>query len=305
MKKKILCALMAVVMLMSAAALSSCSGKSDYPATVGGVTIKDEPEGIVILNKNHADIISAIGYDIKMVGRSDDITTEGLQVVPSVGSAQDPDVDKIEKLDADIVIGDSTLNPDTAKELGEKGVDVITFEYVNTPKQIKSLYKKLGVVLGGNITGKTKAKEAFDKLRGTLRDVKNAIEASNLVHTVCYLYTDNGVLKTFNKDTWGSTLLGYTGTMNVFKNSDTNVVDVAQLGLSNPDFIFCDSEETVTYLKQSEKLGKLDALKSRTFITPYSDITMQGYTALDTLETMLRSMYPAEFASSEEEASEQ
>ena len=65
--------------------------------------------------------------------------------------------------------------------------------------------------------------------------------------------------------------------------------------LSNPDCIFCGSEETVEYLKNSIELRELDALSENTFVVPYEDITMQGYTALEVLKTLLTNIYPEQF----------
>lgn len=295
--KKILPVLIAAAMLFSLSALlGGCSGKSDYPVKIGGITFEEEPQEIVILNKNLADIISCVGYDIKMVGRSDEVSQQGLQVVPSVGSSSEPDVDKIKELEADVVFADNSIDDAAVNQLTSEGIPVVKIENANTPKQLKNVYKKLGSILGGNITGKKQGAEAYKSLTTTLKDVKSAVDSKSIVTTVVYLYIDKGVLKTFNSNTWGATLLGYTGAVNVAQNLEGDVVNADDLILSNPDFIFCADETVENYLNNHYELYTLSALSEHTFIVPLDDIAMQGNTSLDVLENMLRDMYPEDFS---------
>ncbi|MCH5299538.1 MAG: ABC transporter substrate-binding protein [Ruminococcus sp.] len=295
--KKILSVLIAAAMLLSLASLlGGCSGESDYPVKIGGITFTEEPQEIVILNKNLADIISCVGYDIKMVGRSDEVSQQGLQVVPSVGSSSEPDVGKIKELGADVVFADDTIDDAAVESLTAEGIPVVKTEDANTQKQLKNVYKKLGTILGGNITGKKQGAQAYKSLTTTLRDVKSAVDSKNIVTTVVYLYIDNGVLKTFNSNTWGATMLSYTGAVNVAQNFESNVVNAEDLKLSKPDFIFCADEHVESYLNNHAELSSLSALSERTFTVPLEDISMQGNSSLDVLENMLRDMYPEDFS---------
>ena len=300
MNRKILSALIAVMIIISSLTLTSCGEKKEYPVTLGQTVIEKEPEKIVVLTKNLADIISTIGYDVKMVGRSDEVTQKGVQVVPSMGTAHSPSVASMDEVGAEVIFADSTLDPGIKEKLEKKGMDVVILDTASTPKQVSGLYKKIGRVLGGDVTGTQEGREAYAKLSDTLKSVREAAnnDSNNIVRTITYLYIDNGVLKTFNQNTWGSTMLGLTGAINVFKTAETDVVDNAALSLSNPDFIFCADKTTQEYIASSKSLKKLNALKTgAVFIIPYDDITMQGNTALTTLETMLRNMYPEDFNS--------
>lgn len=294
-KKAISLFLCLTLVISSALSLCSCGGKAEYPVTVGSVTLNSEPENIVILSKSLADVISCIGYDTKMVGRSTDITEKGLQVVPTVGTAHDPDATLIEEVGGQIVFADSTISEGAAKELEDKGIPVVIIKDAQTPKQLKSMYKKIGSLLGGNITGKAKAKAAAEDLLGTLNEIKSAVAAESIIKTMCYLYIDNGVLKTMNNGTWGSQMLNYTGAVNVFKNSDSNIVDSEVLCRVDPDYIFCADEDVKTYLQTSSVYGNLDALSENTFIVSYDEINMQGLKALDVIETMIRNIFPEQF----------
>lgn len=295
MKKRILAVLLAAVTLLSSAAFTSCSEESDYPVNVGGIKIEEEPDKIVVLSKNLADIISNIGYDVKLVGRSDEVNQKGMAVVPSVGEENIASAVSIVNLGAEVVFSDDTINTDTKNALIKHGTPVVIPEEANTPKQLKNVYRQLGTILGGNIKGKKKADEAFKDLYDELTDVKNAIAETNLVRTVCYLYIENGALKTMHSASWGSKMLGFTGADNVFKNEKTPVVDVDKLLLSNPDFIFCSDMKTVKYLRTKKTFKRLTAIRKNIHIIPLDNINSQGATASAVVEKMLRYMFPEEF----------
>jgi len=301
MKKRVLSAFMAVSMIFSLAfPLASCGALKEYPVTISEITLEQEPKNIVILDKNLTDIVSCIGYDIKLVGRSEEVNQKGLEVVPVVGNKADPSPKKIKELEADLVIADNTLDNSIRRKIIENGVQVVQFDEAQTKIQLKNLYENIGRVLGGNITGVAKADKEYDDFIETLDNIKYAAQADSVVKTACYLYIDNGVLKTMNGASWGGIMLEDTGAMNIFANAETDVVDSEQFLLADPDFIFCDSQEVVDYLVYSDIYYDLSALEGNTFVVPLQDITMQGYTALDVLESMLKDMYPEQFSNQEE-----
>lgn len=305
MFKKILSLILTgVIILGTAAVLSSCGEEAEFPVTIGKITIEQEPENIVILDKNLADIISAIGYDVKMVGRSDEVNQKGLAVVPSMGTSHDPSVTSIIKAKTDIVFANSSLNDTDVSKLKKAGVIVANLENAHTLKQLKSLYDKIGRMLGGNVSGKTAAMKAYKEVKDTLKAVKNAAKRDKTVTTLAYLYADNGVLKTITSGTWESTMLDYTGSMNVFGKAESDVVDIDQLMLANPNFIFVSDKKVLKYLSTSDVLSDLDALSDHTFVIPLDELKLQGYTALDVTEKMLKAITSDKDEETDENAEE-
>ncbi len=297
MKNKVLAIVLAITTAVAALSFTACQEKkSEYPVTAGSVTVKSEPKKIVVLNKNYADIISCIGFDAKIAGRSDSVNQKGMDVVPSVGLAADPSFDKIKSLKADVVFADDSLNTTVKDNLEKSGITVIIPEQSNTPKQVKNIYIQFGSILGGKLTGKAKAKEAFDDLYDELKDLEDTVEDKDVVTTICYIYSDNGVLKTMTNSTWGGRLLSYTGAVNVFKDAKSDVIDAKKLMLSNPDYIFCEDKEVAKTLKTSDSLSGLKAMNdsTRRFVVSYDDITMQGKTSIETVKKMISKIYPGE-----------
>lgn len=297
MKKRISALILALIIAVAATALTSCSGKSEYPVTAAGITLNEEPEKIIILNKNYTDIISCIGYASKLVGRSDSVNQKGMDVVPSVGGAAEPSLEKIKKLKPDLVIADNSLSSAVKDKLTKSGITLLIPEQANTPKQIKNLYTQFGTLLGGNITGKPKGQKAFNDLYESLNSVQDAVEEKDIKKTVCYLYNENGVLKAVTNSTWCSAMLDFTGATNVFKNEKSDKVNLKKLILMNPDYIFCDNKDVIKPLKKGATLKKLSALHDtkKRYVIPMDELSMQGDTSLEALKDMLKKMYPEDF----------
>lgn len=156
MKKVISVLLTATLAFSAATVFSGCDSEKDYPVTVANLTIKEEPENIVVLSPETADIISYIGYDVKMVGRSDEVDQEFLSVVPSVGAAHIPSIDKIKESEADIVFADVDIDSTAVKALEEEGIMVISIAPPENVAELETAYVTLGKILGGEITGTDK-----------------------------------------------------------------------------------------------------------------------------------------------------
>lgn len=295
MSKKFLALALALMIAVCSLALGSCSDKAEFPVTVDGITINAEPKNIVVLDKNLADIITCIGYVEKLAGRSDDVNQKGMHVVPSVGKTDEADASSIKKLKPDVVFADNKLSKKTASALKKSGIPVVIIKKAHIPQELKKVYIKIGEVLGGKFSGKSKAKKAYKDLYEDLTDIKDIISDKKIVKTVCYLYNDGGELKTLVGGKWEAQVLGFTGAVNVFGSFNKEKLDIKKLAVSNPDFIFCDSKKIIKQLKSNKKLKKLSALENNTHVIKFDEISMQGDTALDALEKMLRHMYPEDF----------
>lgn len=271
-------------------------GNDDYPVEVGNLVIEEEPENIVILDPSTADIISYIGYDVKMVGRSEEVNQDGLSIVPTVGSKASPDVDKIKEYDTDIVFAGEDITDDARQSLEDSGITVVTMSQAVTTKQLQTNYLTLGKILGGKVTGANEGTKAYDNLLKDMETVKttvNASKGSDVLYTVCYLFTENNQLKMMTSSTYGDLLLSYTGAVNTAVNIEDSAVDVSTLKIANPNFVFYDSDQTLQAIKSDSELKQLTAIKNgNTLMITSDEMNRQGYTALDTLQKMVDFMYP-------------
>ena len=279
--KRTLSVILALCLALSCLIFAGCSKEqsNNWPVTVGGVTIDKEPQNIVVLNDCFADIISYIGYDIKMVGRSDECDQDFLHIVPSVGTAVAPDTAKITAAQADLVIADSTLSADAKAAIEKGGAKVATFEVPATEEALKQLYTDLGSALGGSTDGSKKGSDGYDGLIEMLGNMNTA--ASNIVCTVAYLYLDeNGQLCTFTDGTLAYKFFNYNGNTNIFPNQTDPAVNPEKLRISSPNYIFYDTEETLTALQTNEEYARVHALvNNATLMIPRKAFSRYGTSA--------------------------
>lgn len=301
MYKRVISILLCVIMITGCTlCLGACKSGEDenYPVTVSGVTIEKEPENIVVLSDCLADIISYIkhdsymSYDVKMVGRNAETTQEFLSVVPSVGTMDNIDVNAIISSETDLVLADSTLPANVKSQLEEAQIPVLILDKAKTFDELKVLYTNLGTALGGKVTGKKNGTDSFDALTKTLKDFKDAIP-NDVVKTACYLYfNENNELCTLTKGTIEFDLFAHNGAINIFSSQETPLVDLEQLKIGTPTFIFYDDEAVIDYLKNDAELSTMGALnKDHTYQIKLADFNRQGTTYEEMAYRMLEFMF--------------
>lgn len=297
MKNKFISLTLAFAMAVSSALAFSGCGDENYPVKVGNFTIDKQPEKIVVLDPTTADILSYLGYDVKMVGRSDDVDQSWMSVVPSMGEASNPDVTKIKESGAEYVFADNTLSENIQKDLEDSNITIITMSQAKTDAQLETNYVTLGKIFGGAITGSNTGGNAYKQLKSELEDIKEAVTTSkktDVLDTVCYIYTDGEKLNLISGGTYGDMMLKYTDAVNVAGlSSEEDEMNVTQLKIANPNYIFYADEQTYDLIKKDKTLSSLTAVKKKkTLMITEEELNRQGKTAVDTLKKMVDFMYP-------------
>lgn len=291
--KRILSVTVVLCLLLSCVGVfAGCSSKNskDWPVSYNGVTIDKEPEKIVVLNDVHADVISYLKYDVKMEGRSTECTQDFLSVVPTMGTAASPDVNAIAAAEADLVIADSTLSADAKSAIEANGAKVVTMGVPTNEDELKQLYIDLGTVLGGKETGQERGEKSYNDLFEMLNTLNTSAANSNIVQTAAYLYLDeNGQLCTFVKGTLEYKFFNYNGNTNVFANQTVPEVNLQEMRLGSPNYIFYDSEEVLSMITADENLKNVNALRNdRTMLIPKVNFERYGKSVYETVFAMLK-----------------
>lgn len=317
MKRTLSLFLALCIMMTSAMALTGCSSNNnnEFPVTIGDVTIEAEPARVIVLNDSVADIISCIGYDLKIVGRSVECDQDFLSVIPSVGTPDNPSIDTVVNRAPDLVIADNTLPEKAKAKIEHEGIKVITLGTASTHEELRELYITVGTVLGGNITGREKGEKAYDDLY-TMLDQFQSVQ-TGVVTTAVYLYIEqNGQLCTFVKGSLEQELFEYNGAMNSFTNQTEAAIDSAELRMAQPTYIFYDGEldlngnvvddSVIEYLRNDENLSRLSALQNdRLCCIPLKYFYRQGKTYKQVVYDMIDFMYADKSVSTpDEEATE-
>ena len=177
MKNKIISVALVLMLALSSVLVFSGCGDGEYPVEVANIKISSEPKNIVVLDASTADIIECIGYEVKMVGRSDEVNQKSLSAAPSVGSAQSPDINKIIDIGADLVFVNDSLSDESRAKLDENKINVVNIAVAGSQKQLETTYTTVGRILGGNTVGAAKGEEAYSKLISQMEDIKSNVTA--------------------------------------------------------------------------------------------------------------------------------
>lgn len=290
--KKIISTILSLLIILS---FSSCK-KSDsqhideYPVTVSGVTIQKSPEKVVVLSDSLADIILALELENKLIARTDECTQEKLATLPSIGSIQNIDLDKISSYSPDLILADKTIENNLLEKLQTLNIPVICLEPATKRESFITLYQDLGSILAGAQTGKTLGENTANNILMTLDDINRIIPKKGVLTTACYFYDSNK--KIASGDTLASMLLELSGATNIAKGSTNFNIDTTALKISNPNFIFC-AENTKNDLLADSTIASLQAAQNgNTFEMDKSLMTRQGHTVVDAVTFMASKMYP-------------
>ena len=312
--KKILSVILSVCLLLFAASCNlivknSDDSQFDYPVTVGNVVFVKAPENVVVLSDNLADIILTCGYEGKLAARSDACTRDGLEVLPSVGTPDSPDINKLRDLNTTLVLGDESFSSETKREIEELGAEVLIMKPAVNENEIKTLYSNIASILGGSYSGKIKAMPIAEGIENELDSMKNEIIYRDVISTACYIYSVGGdqFRVAYSKD-YASQLFDYAQLTNIALDDDDGYIGIDMLIRSNPETIFCD-EGVAEIIAEDSDLQNLSAVVNRKLFTlPKKYLTLQGRTRIQTVDYLIakthefytqKEVWPDDFDSTE------
>nr|WP_319489745.1 peptidoglycan-binding protein [uncultured Caproiciproducens sp.] len=283
-------------MIIAAGALAACgpkndissgAGTKDFPVTIGGVTISEEPAGVVVLSPNIADVILAMGYEVQLKAKSAECTQSDLAVLPDVTV---DDVQKIKDLGATLVFTDTKPADDKISALNKDGIAVLSIARATSREDLDRLYSQVGAAMKGAKTGYERGKKISQSIFLTIDDISRNIPSSDTPTSVAYLYDAEGSVAT--GDTLEGKLIESAGLVNAASDGTENKLSSSDLLIANPKYIFCPTGLKAK-LAQSEEYKKLTAVKEgKVFEMDPNLMLLQGRGMVDAVSFMAGTAYP-------------
>lgn len=214
------------------------------------VVLNETPDKIILLNSNAGEILYLLGDADKIIGISQSIANNEEQSkmyskAEVVGAWNEPDVEYLLSLDADIVIGYATSKPKNAEVLQESGIPIV---YIDCTKP-ETMYED--IIQVGKIAGDEKTAEKIaEYYKGVMEKVKSAVNSTpsdTTVYAESYSpYWGQGT------DTGMGQLITIAGGTNIM--TDTKAVKLSDewVVAKNPDVIF----KIVNNMTEGEKYYK-------------------------------------------------
>lgn len=298
--KKILRTAAALLMCAMTLTMVSCSPavvdikekapKSEYPFTVNGITITEAVDKIAVFDDSLADVVMYLGSasQLKLVARGEDVEHPEVDILPTAGTAEDPDVKKLSDIGVDLVLTDETFDAQTTKELNEAGIKVLVCPPASTRTELTLLYRAVACVMLGGKTGYELGEKRASSLLMAMDDILRIIPEKETPVVAGFVLDADG---TFATDlTLTGDLLGYVRTVNLA--ADESRFTAEELEVAAPSMLFC-AAGLKGKLTSSDLFKELSVVKKGNVVElPEGELVWQGEYLLNGLLRMATALYP-------------
>lgn len=224
--------------------------ESFFPVTVGGIELESAAERVVSLSPAVTEIIAELGFSDRLCGISvycdyPEITTE------TVGSSENPDIEKIISLEPDAVFTLTGLSERDIYTLNAAGIAVPELSAPRSLEDYSGLYRDIAAAFyGRELTGSEKETEK-PALAGN--SARSALEAAADVSLDSFVYV-TGKLTLAGGNTFESAVLSLAG-----ENlcGGEGYCEPLAAGEISPKYIVADSSLSETELRASEELAAM------------------------------------------------
>lgn len=269
---------------------TALSKQQDYPLTVDGVVITQQPERVVVLSAFIYDILNNLDYNNVIVGISNECLADSVSDIQLVGDKKNPDIEKIKFLEPDLIFIDYPLSSDQLDSLESYEIKVVTLSKAQDFNQFGKLYTDIGSIMGGSIKGYEQAATCANGIYISIQDISNLVPDRRNQNTICYMYDTMGTVIPGN--TLANDIMEFSGATNIARDKVNSFMDIEQIIESNPNYIFCESG-LLDEIKNSAKLSEIRAVKEDNVYEMDSEfIEAQDNKVIDALIFMVSTMYP-------------
>ncbi len=227
--------------------------ESFFPVTVGGVTIESSAERVVSLSPAVTEIIAELGFSDRLCGISvycdyPEITTDTVGRTETVGSSENPDIDKIISLKPDIVLTLAGLSERDIYTLNAEGIAVPELNAPQSLEDYSALYRSIAAAFYGNEL--TDSEKETEKAAQAGNSARSALEAAADVRLDSFVYV-TGKLTLAGGNTFESAVLSLAGD-NLCGGE--GYCEPSALGELLPKYIIADNSLSETELRSNDEL---------------------------------------------------
>lgn len=232
---------------------------SNWPVTVGSVSVQSQPERVLSLSPSLTEILYALGLQEGLIGRSDycdyPLEVEGL---PTAGTAAAPDIRFIIALSPQYILTQSPLAQMDLKKLEEAGIEVILLPRAESLEGVYDLYRQLFLFFQGAEDGVAAGEKYVEGFRGEIEALAADIPTVDMAYSVLYYVGVQNAGAT--PDTFEGELLQLLKLQNVAQARDW-YYDFELLAEDDPDYIIAASNVVIDELADEETFASLKAVE--------------------------------------------
>ncbi|MBE6884038.1 MAG: hypothetical protein E7487_05485 [Ruminococcaceae bacterium] len=249
----------------SAVEESSEPEPQEWPVTVNGIVIEEQPQSVVVLSPSLCEIMDDMGFEELIVGVGNYCDyPAAMTELPQCGTALVPDVEAIRALAPQYLFTSAGLPEEELTQLQQADIEVIVFAPAIRLAELEKLYKNLALFSAGAESGAAISEEHWNKCM-TLLD-KASEKAKDLEGVEKVIYLRLAALTVATADTLEGELitkLGFKNAAEKYGGWSYPEDDVENL---LPDMIIADEEITETELEKSKIYANSAAVKQKRVI---------------------------------------
>lgn len=270
---------------------------TEYPVTITdsmkrSITLTARPQKVVSVAPNITELLFALGLGDSVIGRTDYCDyPEEVKNIASIGTLQEPDIEKIISLEPDVVIASTHFSEESEQKLTELGVPVVILYEEHDISGVYTMIETLGTLFDIQ----QKASDMVSEMKTTVGDTTKAIEgldAPSVYYVVGFGeygdYTAGG-------DTFIGELLTLAGGDNIAKEVSGWSYSLESLVEADPDIILIDNSMKDSFLADDAYKG-LSAVKNGTvYGIDKNTIERQGYRNAEGVAALAKLFHPDAF----------
>lgn len=272
------------------------SDNTSYPITITDsydreVTLDKKPERIVSVAPNITETIAALNAQDRLVGRTEYCDfPESVSSVESIGTLQEPNIEKIAELKPDIVIASTHFKKESLEKLEQLGIKVVVLYGEESFDGVYETIEKVSKVIGEEEAGNKIVKDMKAKVEDVLNKVKDAKKP------VVYYVVGFGQYGdyTAGKGTFIDQLIDMAGGTNAANDVEGWKYSVEKLVEKNPDILICSKfYDSKAGIMQTNGYKDLTAVKEgRLFEIDNNILDRQGPRLAEGLEELAKIIHP-------------
>lgn len=266
-----------------------------YPITImddlkNEVVFEQEPMRIVSATPANTEIIFALEMEEKLIGVTKDCNyPDEVLKIDKIGTVDDLDIEKLVKLDTDLVIT-GYVSDETISKIKDKGIKIL----VMVPNDFEGVYDNIEII-GKAINAKEKARNLVNKMRSKQQEIIERISNSTRKRVFFELW--NEPLMCFGSGSFVDKMILIANGENIAGDLETLYpnMSVEMLIEKNPEVYIAvnDDVKTIEDIKKRDGYEKISAIKNeRIYLLDGDIISRPGPRIVDALEMIAKVIHP-------------
>lgn len=258
------------------------------------IVIEEKPETIVSIAPSVTEIIFALDADDMLIGRTDfcDYPNE-VSEIESIGSLQEPNIEKITELDPDIIIASTHFSEEALNKLESLGMTVVIYYGSDDMDGTYDTIENIGNLIDREL----EAENIVNEMKETVEFVRESVEG--LERPSVYYVVSYGEFGDFTAtgETFIHQLIDIAGGNNIAEEYTGWAFSLEKIVESDPDIIICSKYYgTKEGIESSNGYKTLTAVKEgRLYEIDNNMLDRQGPRMADGLKELAKIIHPEAF----------